>query len=60
MLGNDLAAHEDFIGLYEIDSIGSSLLRMNLSYYDGASNMSETKKDAEARDVYTPTASDIP
>ena len=58
MLRNDLVAHEDFIGLYEIDFIGSSLLRMNLSCYDGASNMSETKKDAEARVVYTPTTSE--
>ena len=57
---NDLVANEDFIGLYEIDFIGSSLLRTNLPCYDGASNMSETKKDAEARAVYTPTASDIP
>ena len=31
---------------------------MILSCYDGASNMSGTKKDAEARAVYTPTTSD--
>ena len=55
-MDNELVAHEDFIGLYEVASIEASslvavvkdtLLRLNLSLdrargqcYDGASNMS--------------------
>ena len=62
---DDLVAHEDFIGLYKVDSLDSDiltktiedcLLRMNLSLnscrgqcYDGASNMSGAKNGVAKR-----------
>ncbi len=64
-VGDDLVDHEDFIGLYQVDSINAeclthaikdTLLRMNISLsscrgqcYDGASTMSGSKTGVVAR-----------
>ena len=64
-VGDDLVDHEDFIGLYQVDSINAeclthaikdTLLRMNISLsncrgqcYDGASTMSGSKSGVMAR-----------
>ena len=64
-MDDHLDAHEEFIGLYEVDNISAAtlvhiirdtLLRMNLSLarargqcYDGAANMSGAKSGAAKR-----------